>query len=401
MEKNKLLLTPHYIGSLKYFEKLIPYLKDKYEIAFLFTPKARQNLLPEMISYCQEKNYSYYLIEKYQANKLFKIIPFYYPIRQTIDYKKQVGRLLTDKTIKKIISVFDTDFYSYHLLKTANKKEIETMVLQWSLTIPGKFKKRKPGLGRKIYFGLVNLILKPIIGTMPTGLGKLAGGSSQKFGVINQKAWQMFKELGIPKKKMAIVGYLDFALAQQSFDKQALAQKHQVNLDKKNIVIFSTPFNTKDIVLFSDSQQLDYFKKIILGIRQVFSPAEANILLKIHPAENIELYQPLKKLGVKLFGKQTNNFELTALSDLYLCHHSTTNFIPMAMNKQAIFLNLIQSPYIERTKAYNGIKKFISSQDEFKNLLADFKNNSLPLQYSPDPSIITPDSLQKILAWIN
>ena len=95
-----------------------------------------------------------------------------------------------------------------------------------------------------------------------------------------------------------------------------------------------------------------------------------------------------------------DNNELIALADLYIAGVSTTNFIPLSMNKDAIFVNLAHLPQVESAKEYFGVKKFVETREEFRDLLDRFKNGNLEKQYASGRNIITEDSLNKILAWI-
>ena len=265
--------------------------------------------------------------------------------------------------------------------------------------------KRKISL-RYFYSKLANVLLSFLC----CGLDRprfIGVGSSKKFGVINQDAFLIMKKLGIKEAKMSIVGYLDFALAEKAAEqfsesqaKQNLALKYNLNLNKKNIIIYSSSFNAKDAKLFSNEEQIAYYKEIIKTIREVFSEQEANILFKIHPSESIDFYKSLEQYGVKIYGKEVKNEELILLSDLYIAHYSTTNFTAMILQKPAIFLNLLKAEAVEITRELFGIKEYVKEKEKFKQLLSDFKNNRLQAQYELSDNIYTANSLEKILNWI-
>ena len=413
MAKPILLFIPHYIGSLKYFEKLIPYLEHKYDVGFLFLPKVKKIYLPEMINYCLKNNYKYYLIERYSPNKFLTKIPIYRTLAMLFCYKKQVKELLKDSRIKKFISSLDTNFYFHYLFDEANKVGIDTMVLQWAITtkfvIDKHIKQNNPSLRQK----LTGILLKYITGLNPKKENFIGNGNSKKFGVINKQAYDLFKNAGVNEKKLSIVNYLDFYFARKTYreldsdpqKKEKLMQRYNINPEKKNIIIYSTPFNTKDYArntefALSDNAQLAYYQDLIRMIRNDFNTDEADILFKIHPAEDINLYKPLEQQNVKLYGKDTVNEEIITVADLYIAHHSTTNFIPILTGKDAIFINFIGDKSIDFLKKHFGIKKFVSDKKEFQKLIADFKNNRLEKQYELTEEIYVPDSLNKIINWI-
>src|SRR3989344_6531926 len=98
--------------------------------------------------------------------------------------------------------------------------------------------------------------------------------------------------------------------------------------------------------------------------------------------------------------KQTNNNELIFFADLYIADSTFTNFIPIAMGKEAIFVNFFNLPSVESAKGCFGIKKFIEAWDEFEKLLELFRDGNLPRQYEFDEKILINNSLRKILDWI-
>jgi hypothetical protein len=405
--KNKIFFLPHYIGSLKYFARLGDYLKDKYEIGFLFSPKVRREFLKEMTDYCQKNNLPF--VSATGQNYKWRLIPFYNFIRSLTGYKNKINDFLKDRSIKKIIAFNDNELYSNYLFDRAKSLGIETMVLQWAVTYEKSAKDRKDKKKSLNPLVLLRFLIRKFLKVNYRNLEILAGGNAQKIGVINQMAANLLQRAGVPAAKISVVGYLDFDLAdltKKKYDtdpaaKIRLAQKYGLDLTKKNIIIYSTPFNTKDFKFISDQQQLDYYQKIITILQKHLQSSEYQILLKLHPAENAALYRPLLDLGVKIFKEDVVNEELIYLSDLYIAHHSTTNFIPIIMNKEAIFINFLNLEKINSTTGYFGVKKYITSTEEFTTLVNQFKEGRLAKQYRLNPEIITPDSIKKILAWIN
>jgi len=408
--KDKLIFITHYLGSLRYFEKLIPYLTSKYEVVFLFMPQVHKDFKTEMIAYCQRKNYPYIAMKPFGDKKIGHFLPFLNPLSELANLKRETKKVLTDATIKKIVSVFDGGLYNY-FLKNGQQQNIETFVLQWAATNRQELTERKiqpkihqVGLYLFLVYHLRMFLLKTSLRT-----SFLGGGSSEKLGAINKYSANFFKEAGVPESKVSIVGYIDFDLAREMKKniiqnpslKQQLALKNKVDLNKKNILLYSTLFHKKDIKIFSLQDQLNYYQKIIEIIRQVFPAQTVDILFKIHPAGYASLYESLKKYGVKVFGKDAENDELIALSDLYIAHHTTTNFMAILMGIPCIFINLLKMPTIEQTKINFGIKYFIQDEKTLKKRLIDFENNQLERQYDFDPKIFPENCIQKIINWIN
>ncbi|TSC67865.1 MAG: hypothetical protein CEO19_12 [Parcubacteria group bacterium Gr01-1014_73] len=415
--KPLLFLVPHYMGSFKYFEKLLPFITERYEVKFLIIFGRKS--YGKMLEHARANRQQFYAIEPPPPVSWLKFIPFYITIRNYRHYATSIKKLLEKTRPAKIIATNDQGFYMGCLMEQANRRGIDTMVLQWALTYPGQriLPKKKMALWRKIlyrlgkpiYVKIRNLLLKVVLGQKENwSKGMIGGGRAKRFGVINEQAREFFIKNGIPKEKMAVVGYLDFYLSEQmknrlannKIERQRLAEKHHVDLSKRNIIFYSTPFNRKDIQILTNEEQYRLTESVIKIIREVCPPEEFDILFKLHPSEDISQYQKLNHYGIKFMGPIADNNELVGLSELYLAGVSTTNFIPLAMNKDAIFLNLGNLPQIESAKPFFGIKKFITDQKKFRELLSEFKDGNLEKQYGSVEKIITADSLAKIISWI-
>jgi len=415
---DKLILAPHYTGSLKYLEKLIPHLKRKYEILFVFLPKIRSQYLLEMVEYCQNKNYAYLKIEVKNCNSVIK------HLAQKLEYKKNITNVLKRIKPQRIVVISDSDFWDAVLVEEANRLGIETLLLQWAIALPPAIKSamdqelaeksivdnldsKKKDNFLKSY---LNSFTQQLLG-LPRQHPRLFGsGEAKKIGVINNFTANFLTKLGINKEKIAVVGHIDFDHAKETFDslrnnqekREMVAAKLSINQTKKNIIIFaSTPFYTKDMTIMEPADQVKYYEKIINSIRLVFSPAEADIHFKIHPAEDVKLYEPLARQGIKIYDKNTNNEELIFFADLYISHHSTTNFIAMIMKKPIIFLNLINLEFINYFTDVTGAKEFINSEKTFIEKLKKFKSENSLLDYNLNSVSTDGKNVERIVKWIN
>jgi len=408
----KLVLLPHYIGSLKYFEKLLPTLKDTYRVQFLFIPRTeKEHFAKEMIEYSTAKGYPYSLITRLRVPLWVKRIPVLADILILLDGRRKFRRFLDDSQLQKIICVNDKSPYLNLLFWEAKKRGVQTLLLQWATsTVKGEDKNTKPtSLRAKVYDGLFYFLLKHLL-QCPYRKNRTVGrGLIENFGVFNQQSYDTFRNAGVPEEKLTIVGSADFDRAYQTLAlltknvgaRNAAAEDYAIDTKKTNIAIFSTPFYTKDITILSKQEQLAYFSHIIDIIRSVFSESEADILFKIHPAEDITLYGPLSHRGVKLYDKHTENEKLIFFAHLYICHHSTTNLIPIAMGKDVILLNLLKLKLAKGIEECFSIKKFIDDEREFRQLLADFKRGTLHKQYENPERLFTENSLANIMSWIS
>ncbi len=415
--KPLLLVAPHYMGSLRYFEKLIPLLADRYEVCF-FLFFAHTASYREMEMYCANKKYSYLAVDAVAVPKACSRLPFFTYLANVRRYRRAVLSLLADIPVAKMIAPNDNGLYIRLLFTEAARRGIDTMVLQWALAYHGvKDRPPRPVAGwrrwsyriakplyLKIKRSLLSFVLDP---AYRTDKGIVGGGASARFGVINEQAFEYYRTHGVRREKMTIVGSLEFA-ATEAFAAVATApgvlddaaRHYGINRRKKNIILYSSPFNLKDVTIFTDEEQYRYAERLISLIRGACPPSAYDVLFKIHPAEDLSLYRPLEALGVKLFGKDAVNQELIALSDLYIADNTNTNFITILLGRPAIFINLMNLPLVEKAKDYFGIRSFVHSETEFSERLRDFCAGRLAPQYHRDGSIFTPRSAERIRAWI-
>ena len=435
--KEQLVFVPHYMGSLRYFEKLIPHLSGKYKVCFLLVDAKRDHeYFEEMKKYCASAGYCFTTIEipinffkKLSASRVGwffktwicqKFLESWSQFKAVKFFKKSADNFLKDSSIKKIVSVNDNSIYMRYFLGQANRKGIDTMILQWALSYEGQRlrpKKNRGFLERNIYYftkfilSFFNKTARRIIfgGDFEHKKGVAGAGPAKRLGVINEQAKNYLLENGVSGGKISIVGYLDFYLAEKMKkeldnnlgQKIRIAEKMGVNLSKKNITIFSCPLYLKDVTVLTKEGQLEYTEKMFKTIRENCLESLFQINFKAHPSEDLLIYEPLaKKYGVRLFDKNTNNFELIYLSDLYISENSTTNFIPIIMGKDSIFENFIDLPVVEKAREYFGIKRYIHEITEFEALIKGWAGGKLEKQYAYDEKIFTKDSLQKIVNWV-
>lgn len=417
-DKPTLVFVPHYIGSFKYFEKLAPFLEEKYEVVF-FLSFVHQKFFKEMKELALKDGKRVFAPTAPVWIPLFDSLPYVRYIRGILRYKKDVLHLLASGRVKKIIGVNDSGPYSRFLLEEARKRKIETFVLQWAMSFEGaRVRPKKVGklgrrglyrVGKPLYAKGKRFFVRKILGTGFAPTKDLIGrGNAEKFGVINEETKKFFISQGVREEKLSVVGYLDFYFAEKvkgDFDadtERAAAAAARLGIDrhKKQIVFFSSPYNGKDLKFVDDKGQFEFTEKVVQEIRAVCPQEEYDILLKMHPSEDAQFYKNLEQYGVKLFDKHTNNYELIYFADLYIAGGTATNFVPMLMKKDVLFINFLNIPVVESTKNVFHIKNFVHDYDHFRTLLLQYKKHELPKQYEQVESMITTHSLEKILAWI-
>jgi len=416
-KKPLLLLVPHYVGSLRYFEKLLPHLAGRYDVRFLLIFGRRS--FGEMTVYAREHNSPFIAINPPKYRALLRRLPLYVTIRNAVHYSREVEKMLRERKPARIVATNDQGFYMRRLIEEANRRGVDTAVLQWALTYPGQrirpqkqaplWRKHIYRIGKPLYIHIRDNLLKIALGNDSRWhKGIIGGGSAKRFGVINKQALEWFKARGVPAEKMTVVGYLDFHLSKEineefcrdASKKEEAAKRHNIDLKKKNIIFYSTPFNRKDTAILTDEEQRRMTETLVRAVRDICPKDEYGLLFKPHPSETKEQYSYLSPYSVSFMDPLADNSELIALSDLYIAGVSTTNFIPISMDKDAVFVNLAKLPQVESARPFFGIKKFVTEPAELHLLLNDFKRGNLERQYEGREKIITDESLEKILNWI-
>jgi hypothetical protein len=424
----KLLFIPQYIGEMKYYEKLLPILKGRAEVVFLFIPKTTQdNYLEEMVQYADKNNYPYLFIgeRKIYRNKLFDL--FFQPPLWYI-YKNECENLIRKISPYAILATTDTGFYHHCLFSAASNMGVKTCVIQWNpigppgLRIQSKVEalkiqqaKMRPitrWVKRALYSYTRNISI-PMAGILGFDARKLpimGLGPSQKLGVINKISYNVYKDAGVKENKISIVGSPDFdtskevseLLLKNDDSKTTVARKYKINIEKVNISLYAVPFYSRDMTILNEEEQKNYYFRICELIRKVFSLDEAHILLKMHPSENKNIYKPLEAFGLSIYDKSAANEELISLSDIYISGPSTSNYIPITMQKHAIFINFLDVPsvIVDQFKESYGIKKVISDKAEFIKLLNDFKLGKLQRQYTDGHIIRDGRCRERIREWL-
>ncbi len=410
-----LYFIPHYIASFKYFEKLVPSLSDRYEVGFLLF-FAHQKFFADMVRYAKEKNHRTYIMEPPRTN-FFDRVAFFRLMHHARYFRNETKKFLSNKRIRKLISVNDQGLYLRHLFTEANKISIDTAVLQWALFYPRERQLSKKGsaLKRRVYRSLKplyesfsNFFLAFILGShFNRDKGIWGGGAAKRLGVFNKKTLNALKGYGVKESKMSVVGYLDFDFAQQlkgrldaDQNERSLVEKKYRTEGKKHVVFYSSPYSRKDLILFDDAGQYEYTRGIMEMIRTLCPSDQYDITLKAHPAESAELYYPLKDLGVKVLGVETSNYELIYSADLYVADSTVTNYIPIVMDKECLFINFLNQNLVEATGEYFGITEFITDREVSKKKLLEFKAGTLAREYKKPEDVFVADSLKRIVEWV-
>jgi len=184
--------------------------------------------------------------------------------------------------------------------------------------------------------------------------------------------------------------------------KKELLRKYELSPHKLKILLIVCRYfpHKKDDYGMTPEEHIAHYFNIFKVIRSVFNVSEADLLLKLHPAEE-NVYESYKRqFGVKIYGDITRTEELVCLSDLYIASPSTNvNYMALGSSVPAIFMNFstsVKSPN-ECLEVFS-IKSTANDTEEFVRKLRQFKNGGLPKQY--DNNRIDLKSLDNIVRFI-
>lgn len=413
--KPLILLVPHYLGSLKYYEKLMPLLASQFNTAFLFLPKIRTKAMPEMENYCRDRRLTFYSVPK-GADKSTGGLADVVGRRRFV---KALGSLLDDLKPQKVVMTSDSDFFHDSVVRTCRRRGVESLLLQWAVALDSETKQIMDSelslknlsmtAGGSAWRSHVGRWVRRISGVGSEYARQFASGRADRVGVINKYSFEVARQAGVPLKRVAVVGHLDLDAAvetKKNYDldpakARALAVRLGLESGKKTISVFaSTPFYTKDMRIMTAEAQLDYYRRLFGVMMSVCSPEDYNFCFKIHPAESLELYRPLESIGAKLFDKNTANDDLIYCADLYVSHHTTTNFMAMAMGKDCLFLNLVGLKFIDRFKAVMSIDEFIPDWSVLQQRLQEWRAGEHRNNYRVDDIMTDVHSGQRISRWV-
>lgn len=386
-EKNEnIFVVPHYIGSLKYFDKLYdPLKKNNVEIIYIIRNK-------EMLEYCKKNNkkFNYLTINPYS-----KVLNLAYPIILK-NFRERVLNLAKKFQPKLIIQSNDISDYNAIIVKVAESLNIKTMVLQWAITAPELLYFRKSKLkNRKIYkkkgflryltqkfMKSIKKIQFPIYKILRVDSSykpSLGQGDSDSLGVINRYSKELFIRQGIDEEKIKILGHLDYddVLKIKNKSKEKIKKKYKISDKERYITYFSQPFYTKDINYLKLEEQIDYIKNIIKKIEDFYQELNISylIFIKIHPAEQRRDYKEIEDLNnIRLF-KNANFNELIYFSDFCISQNSSVLQSAIVLKKPIIALNTLNLIEIKIGAKILGIRKLAETWEEFREFLLLIEND--------------------------
>jgi hypothetical protein len=308
-----------------------------------------------MIQYCKENKRKFCFINTYENNLFYYYIPFIY--RKLVLHKI----ILAFQKYQPVafIQNNDTNIFQDMCVRISKMSNTPSIVIQWANTAPEKFyeyMRRKKILKIK-YRNKLTRLLREHLYKLYDPIDKLLGihsnmknkslgqGNSDYIFVINEYSRDLLIIQGINPKKIEITGLLHFDDVIKVIDKsrEDIMNNWQIDYRKKVLVYFTQPFYRKDIALISKKKQLNFINNLVQNISKICRKHQINhhLIIKVHPAENIEDYLFLNSESDLSIFFNKNNEELIHISDVILGHFSTVLQSAMVLSKPIVALDFI------------------------------------------------------------
>lgn len=258
----------------------------------------------------------------------------------------------------------DKNNFERLFIKQSKKDNIPSICFQWSLgpitnrsfyetkkrLIFDELKQVAPTNSR-IFFELILKIPSFIINSLfglrtPTMAPCYGGGDASALAVIGKTSKDFFSSMGVNKKKIYITGH---PLIEKIF-----YNKKKISKNLPNIVSFNEKSN---YLLYCTSKylstEIDYLNgKSIFELREnkintiLSTSYKGNIILKLHPSENINNYIALEKISkrVKVLD-EIDIIKLIKFCDIFLTRYSTSAYYAMIYKKPIIAHNYPRIPF--------------------------------------------------------
>lgn len=413
MRKPRLYILPRYIGSLKYFEKLVPDLHERFDVSFLLLEDKG------MCAYLRDKELS--VIEDLLPRTDVRV-PFVSHLR---DHRRLVGNahalfratkpavILTETTISQPMRTIFAIAHEYGATvkalqwcqQTNAYKGVRLSLRNRVRQIVARHCGLLQGIIREAYFLALALLFRALSGAGLLG-AHIPARHVDYLGVIDRFGADYFAQNAWDPAQMTIVGFFDWSMIQDLREhiardaafRQTLEKRYGLAPRRRRILILSTIFYAGHATLsMSADEQVTYFGDICDDVRAAYP--DADILFKFHPRDE-EIYGPLEKKGVRVLRTEANMEELIALSHLYIAHPLTAaNFSVIGSGIPALFINFTTLSLLDEGKELYGLTRIIKNRAEFRKALTEAAAGRLPLQY--DETRADPGSREKILRFVS
>jgi len=380
--KQKVVFIPHYKGSFTTLFQLALYLKDNNEA------------VPHFVLYFDDDSQARETLENHEIGfSIYKVrwfikMPLIGPaIKIIADLIYSVRLLKRLSPVQAMICVVETHKLEYALISVLNRRDINTIVLQWAQTVPKEYYRSVGDKTKKV--GVVSVLQdhfkKRMRGIVEKIFGvkfaeSYGGGGAKYFAVMGPYYREMFFLQGVSEEKLVVTGHpefdrlheLSFGIRSPSF-KQAILEDFGLDsakpiwiLAREAIVYFKLVPHGKD-------------KEDICTVLDILSEyhPQVQIILKLHPRDSEEYYDFVKqKFPHVILIHECDLYSLIAACDLYISQISNTMMWAVALDKPVISYDFNDQYYWHYFRDKEGFIK-ADSPSELAEKVQAINNNGI------------------------
>jgi len=367
MMTNRVIFVPHYEESFKTLLPLALYMRDNkigsphFVIYFRCNEEIRQILQRQGIDF-----------SIYKAGFLTKIpiLGRGFKILADLTYSVRLAERLFP--IQAMVCTVESNKFEYALISVLNRRNINTIVLQWAQTTPNEYELRLEREGKK---GLTTAIAEYSKGHLKRLVERLFGvkysrlygdGDAKYFAVMGKHYKEMFYKQGVSEDKLIVTGHpehdylseLSSNVRKPGFKQAALESFGLDSVKPLWIVAREAIVHFKLIPEEKDKENICSVLEILSQYQQ-----DVQIILKLHPRDSEEYYGFVKeKFPHVILIHECDLYKLIAVCDLYISQISSTVMWAIALDKPVISYDFNNQPYWHYFRDGKGIIRADSPQ---------------------------------------
>lgn len=372
----KIIFIPHYKGSFMTLLLLALFIRENnqgvphFVLYFEDDSKARQTLKDHQIDFTIYKRN--YFASLSTIGKLFR------PIADLTYSSRLINRL---SPVQAVVCAVENTEIEYALISVANKRNINTIVVQWAQTVSKEYYQtlRSPSINKLIlYFGkLAKRLIEKTLGLKYMGF--YGDGNAKYFAVMGDYYYDMFIKQGISKNKLVVTGHPEYDHLYK------LSQKAKYSKVKQSI-IKDFGFDHKKPLWVLAREAVVYFKLIseqkdkqdlrtILEILSEYHP-QVQLVLKMHPRDDEQYYHFVRENFPHIVMiHDCDLYKLISACDLYISQISNTMMWAVALDKIVISYDFNNQPYWQYFRDKEAFIK-VDTAEQFKTTIKTISDNS-------------------------
>ena len=272
---------------------------------------------------------------------------------------REAQAILDTYSPSAVFQTTDSGVIESFVNRLANQRGVPTVLVQWAATGQKEFYNRlhRDGYSRRI--GTTSSVTRRVLlARRAVGLGVLRAmyrldgirrprflgdGNARWFAVMNRGAMDMFRQQGVPARKLVSTGHpeddLLYAYRERfagAGERAATAREFGLDLTKRIIV-----YAREAIEHYGWLSRATDHNIMRTVLRAATGQENAQVVLKLHPRDSVDYYQWVAaEFPMVVQIHQCDFYRLIAISDVYLSQASSTTRWAVQLSKPVILLGM-------------------------------------------------------------